>query len=780
MKIHRVLIGALATVTALVAGSLYIHHRPGSENAAPPPKGTHHANVDADAEASGPEPSVIDDLFEEDLFRTAERFTPAVGDERSLAERAAAIQARTRVGLRELVASYESLQAGKAPKTESAGDLAKSIAFLYMHDGDFANAKLWVERALATLEDGSAHSDDRADLVALLGIIAMRRGELENCIACVGPSSCIFPIPHDARHAFPSGSREAIEHFTTYLESHPWDLRVRWLLNLAYMTLGEYPERVPRRFLISIERFRSEATIGRFTNVSTLAGLTSRGPGLAGGSVFDDFNGDRLPDLFATSIDADRGASLFINRGDGSFDDRSGAAGLDAQVYALNARAADFDNDGRLDVVLLRGGWEQAARLSLLRNTGTGFEDVTQRAGMDEPIATEAAEWGDFDNDGYVDLFVCGEYRPDGGDPRNLCRLYRNRGDGTFKDVAAEAGVLNDRYAKGAAWIDFDNDADQDLFVSNMSLPGPMPSRLYRNNADGTFSDVASKMGIAGAVHHFTCVAFDYDNDGWQDLLVSDYHDSLAQVAGWLIGLKLKSARHPFLYRNLEGRAFQDVSAQVGLDRPIAAMSLNIGDLDNDGWLDLHFGTGWMSYSGLTPDLTMLNEAGERFVDITESSGTGHLQKGHGVSFADWDSDGDQDFYVVLGGGYPGDKGYSALFQNPGERRGHYLKIKLVGTTSNRSALGAKIQVETLTDDGIRHLSRRTIGNNGSFGGNSLVQLIGLGAATRVEKLTVFWPVSNTTQTFRNLDADQWIEVTEGTANLREVNVEPAGIWALP
>ena len=208
--------------------------------------------------------------------------------------------------------------------------------------------------------------------MAVLGIVAMRRGEIENCLECVGPSSCIFPIAREAVHRESGGlARGDRSGSRRTWRSAPRDLRVIWLLNLAYMTLGEYPEKVPAEYLIPPDPFRSNGDVGRFENVASPAGLTARGPNLAGGSVFDDFNGDGLPDLFTTSLDADLGASLFVNRGDGTFEDRSASAGLGDQVYALNVARADFDNDGDLDVVLLRGGWEKPLRLSLLRNQAT-------------------------------------------------------------------------------------------------------------------------------------------------------------------------------------------------------------------------------------------------------------------------------------------------------------------------------------------------------------------------------------------------------------------------
>jgi hypothetical protein len=206
----------------------------------------------------------------------------------------------------------------------------------------------------------------------------------------------------------------------------------------------------------------------------------------------------------------------------------------------------------------------------------------------------------------------------------------------------------------------------------------------------------------------------------------------------------------------------------VGLDRPIATMSVNCGDIDNDGFLDLYCGTGWMSFSGLIPNVLLRNVRGERFEDVTASSRTGHLQKGHGISFADWDADGDLDIFCVQGGGYPSDRGYSALYTNPGNGR-HWLKVKLVGTRTNRAALGAWIEVELKGADGRSRSIHRRVGTNGSFGGNSLVELFGLGEARAVDRLTVTWPTSRTTQTFRDLGADRFLVITEGDDRFRIV-----------
>ncbi|MFI5454112.1 MAG: FG-GAP-like repeat-containing protein [Isosphaerales bacterium] len=725
---------------------------------------------------------IIDrDQIDDGGFGMARQYTgsiPGPGFPRGLRE---VIRARGRVGLAVLRAELDHLRLGpRTPREPLAyeGQLLYQIGLLEMYEGRFSEAAASFQKSLEVRRTGGLPPRVRAELMALQGIVAMRQGEVDNQVASFRPSSGIFPIEREAIHTQQAGSRAAIKHFTAYLEKWPDDLRIRWLLNLAYMTLGEYPAKVPPAHLIPLDRFRSKIDVGRFDNVAPRAGLNSRGPNLAGGSVFDDFTGDGLTDLFTTSLDAGLGATLYVNRGDGGFEDRSAAAGLGDQVYAVNVSQVDFDNDGDLDVLLLRGASENPMRLSLLRNNGAGiFDDVTIASGLGEPLSTESAAWGDYDDDGLVDLFVCGEYTSPASDPgtslldpRNRCRLYHNSGNGTFENVAVAAGVTNERCAKGSAWGDYDGDGRLDLFVSNFDGP----CRLYHNDGNGTFHDVASQLGVAGPSHEhsFACWFWDFDNDGRLDLFVNDYSTPGADVVAHYLGLKGKDPSHPRLYRNLGDQGFRDVSLEAGLDWPIAAMGANFGDVDNDGYLDAYFGTGWMSYSGLVPNVMLKNVEGRRFEDVTESSRTGHLQKGHGVSFADWDCDGDLDLFVVLGGISPGDQAYNILFQNPGHGR-HWLKVKLVGTRTNRSALGARLQVELKGPDGAPRSIYRVIGNNSSFGGNSLVETIGLAGAKFVTRLTVYWPTSRTSQSFRDVAAGQAIEITEGTHSFRVLHQPP-------
>jgi hypothetical protein len=535
------------------------------------------------------------------------------------------------------------------------------------------------------------------------------------------------------------------------------------------MTLGEYPASVPPEFLLPLGRFDgASGDPRRMVNIASRVGLNARGESMAGGCLVDDFDGDGRLDVFMPTTDPGRGAILLSNRGDGTFEDVSTAAGLSDQVLSLNACHADYDNDGRLDVLLMRGAWEMPRRMSLLRNRGGVFEDVTLAAGLGEPIATQAAGWADYDNDGHLDLYVAGEFDARRPDPRNRGRLYHNRSDGTFEDVAARAGVTNDRFGKGVAWGDYDDDGRPDLYVSNLGQPG----RLYHNRGDGTFEDVAPLLGVTEPSFGFACWFWDYDNDGRLDLWINPNRATLSEVIRDQLG-QTTSGDRPRLYRNVGGaEVFRDVTAKVGLDRVVLPMGSNFGDVDNDGFLDIYLATGRPSFAYLMPNLLFRNVDGRQFEDITAATGTGHLQKGHGVAMADWDRDGDLDIFLEAGGAVPGDRAHNVLFENPGSGH-HWLSVKLVGTRTNRAALGARIRVDAARADGSVASIHRTITTGSSFGGNPLACTIGLGRAGAIRELQIDWPTSRTRQTFRDVPIDRAIEITEGRGQLRVLDAPP-------
>ncbi|OWK37772.1 CRTAC1 family protein [Fimbriiglobus ruber] len=623
-------------------------------------------------------------------------------------------------------------------------------AALMNYEGEPAKAYQTLTEARAEIEASAGIAEEVLyTFIYYQGLTALRRGETDNCVLCRGESSCILPIAPAAVHTQPTGSRLAIRHFTEYLDRFPDDLEVRWLLNIAHMTLGEYPAGVDPRYLVSLDRYtHSEFDIGRFRDVGHLVGVNRLNQ--AGGAIMDDFDGDGLLDLVVSCFDPTEPMAFYRNKGDGTFEDRTKEAGLSNQVGGgLYCVQADYNNDGRPDIYVCRGAWlNDVVRPSLLRNNGNGtFTDVTAEAGLLDPVNSISASWADYDNDGYLDLFVCVERGP--------CRLYRNRGTGTFEEVAVKAGVSGgpDGGWKGAAWVDFDNDGYPDLFVNNLRST----AILYRNNRDGTFSNVTAAMGIDGPKEGFSCWAWDFDNDGYLDIFATSYNRTLADVVKGLIGQP--HSRYPNkLYRNLGGKGFQDVTKEAGLDMVFATMGSNFGDFDNDGYLDFYLGTGDPMLSTLVPKRMFKNVGGKRFAEITGSSGTGHLQKGHAVACGDWDRNGTVDIFIEMGGAINGDKYHNILFQNPGQGN-NWLSIKLVGKKTNRSAIGARIKVQTAGPEPLT--VHRHVSSGSSFGANPLEQHVGLGKADRVAVLEVYWPTSGTTQVFRDVPVNRGIEVTE-------------------
>jgi hypothetical protein len=645
------------------------------------------------------------------------------------------------------------------PGKEVRALLEKTLLLLY--EGKPRSAYQVLRHARQVTEaDEDVAADWRYTVIFLQGVTGLRIGENENCLKCRGEGACIFPLGPKAIHTNPEGSRLAIRHFTEYLDQFGDDQGVRWLLNLAYMTLGEHPRRVPRKYLMTFENFGSEGNIGRFKDIGHLTGIDRVNQ--SGGAIMDDFNNDGLLDLVVTSWDAATPMAYYRNKGDGTFEDCTQAAGLGKQFGGLNAVQTDYNNDGNLDIFVPRGSWHfYPMRPSLLRNNGNGtFTDVTAQAGLMHPVNSHCGTWADFDNDGFLDLYLCNETGPN--------RLYRNRGDGTFEEVAARAGVQGKQECcKGAVWLDYDNDGYPDLFVSYLnSTP-----QLFHNNRNGTFTDVTAAMGIDGPRSGFSCWAFDYNNDGWVDIFVTCYERTLGDIVTDMQGPhQNKNMDVTRLYRNHQGKYFEDVSKATGVAKVFSAMGCNFADFDNDGYLDFYLGTGAPPLSTVVPNRMFKNVGGQRFADITATSGTGHLQKGHGVACGDWRRCGSVDLFMEVGGATPGDQYHNVLFLNPGQGN-HWLTVKLVGKKTNRAAIGARIKVITTGRNSLT--VHRHVTSGGSFGANPLQQTIGLGKARSVATLEIYWPTSRTTQVFRNLAVDQAVEVTEFAEEYRKFHWAP-------
>ena len=634
--------------------------------------------------------------------------------------------------------------------------------------GDAAGAIEHIEAAAALAPVAGLGQHEMASLQLARAITYLRQAEISNCIRRHNAQCCIFPLEGGGVHLQSDPTRRAQEIYLQYLQRKPDHLGARWLLNLVSMALKEHPDSVPEQLLIPPAAFASDYDVGRFVDVAPKVGVDTFN--LCGGVIVDDFDGDNLLDIVTSTFDP-RGPLTYYRNRAGTFEDLSAPSHANDQLGGLNCVAADYDNDGDMDVLVLRGAWlneEGRIRNSLLRNdlsTSGRFVDVTHAAGLATPAyPTQVAAWGDYDNDGDVDLFIGNEGTID-APPKGHnypAQLFRNNGDGTFTDIAEQAGVNDEQYAKGVTAGDFDNDGDLDIYVSNIG-----PNRLYRNNGDGTFTDVAPSFGVTEPVgRSFATWFFDYDNDGYLDLFVAAYDANMDDVAADYLGLP-HNATAPCLYHNDGGQGFTDVTVQLGLDHPYLPMGANFGDVDNDGYLDIYLTTGDPDYGSLMPNVMLRNDRGRRFQNVTTSGGFGHLQKGHGVAFADIDQDGDQDIYHQLGGFYPGDGFHNALFLNPGHGH-HWLTLRLVGATSNRQGVGARIAVVVDTPQGPLTF-HRAVGCGSSFGGSPLRQEIGLGKARAINRIEVRWPTSQTSQTFTNVPMNCMIEITEGAQTFRRV-----------
>jgi hypothetical protein len=653
---------------------------------------------------------------------------------------------------------------------DTQATISANLAIEFLRIGEFDKAVTTIDQAMEKAE--SASPPVISALRRTRATIYLRKAEISNCVERHNRSCCIFPLTNGGVHTVAEPIKQSFTDYLQCLKENPAALDVRWLVNVTAMAAGEYPDSVPVEFRIPPNVFESEADIGRFHDVAPELGLADLN--LAGGSIFEDFDNDGWLDIVSSSCDPAGPLVFKRNNADGTWSDLSESSGLSLQKGGLNCIGGDYDNDGDVDVLVLRGAWmlmEGRIRNSLLRNNGDNtFTDVTHEANLAEPaMPTQAAAWFDFDGDDWLDLFIGNEslreLEPEKGG-EFPCQLFRNNGNGTFTDMATSAGVTNDRYTKGVTAGDYDNDGDMDLYCSNVGK-----NRLYRNNGDGTFTDVAEAAGVTQPEgRSFVPWFFDYDNDGWLDLFVGNYESKLPDFAAHALGADGEIHR-PALYHNNGDGTFSDYAITMGLNRPFLPMGANFGDFDNDGWLDIYLGTGDPNYETLTPNVALRNKEGWRFQDITMSAGLGHLQKGHGVAFGDWDHDGDQDIFHQLGGFFEGDRFQNVLFENPGHSHA-FLVLKLIGVTTNKSAYGARIRVDVTTPEGNRSI-HRAVGSVSSFGGSPQRQEIGLGNATAIEKVEITWPAGGIKHELMDLSLNATYRIIEGSALAERLPNEP-------
>ena len=611
-----------------------------------------------------------------------------------------------------------------------------------------------------------------ADAQKSLALAYLRLGERNNCISNHASGSCIFPIQGKGIYTDPAASEKAIKGYEAVLRQKPTDLDARWLLNIAYMTIGQYPGKVPPDLLIpGLDKDSSDYKVKPFTDISVDLGL-NRFRSQAGGSIVDDFNNDGYLDVVTSSWDLEESMHYFRNNGDGTFTDVSKQSGLADIKGGLNIIQADYNNDGFTDILVCRGAWlREAGRQpkTLLRNNGDGtFTDVTVQSGILSFSPTQTATWADFNNDGWVDLFIGNESLP--GAPPHPAELYINNQDGTFTNVADQAGCDAVFFMKGVTSGDYNKDGWPDIFISGLDGRKMLLRNKGVHSKIPQFEDVTREAGLdKHLTFTFPTWFFDYDNDGWPDIFVCGYAFKgplAATAAAEALHVLPADASKMYLYHNNHDGTFTEVTREMGLDRPVFAMGANFGDIDNDGWPDMYLGTGNPDFGSLIPNKMFKNIGGQKFADVTASARVGNLQKGHGVAFADIDNDGDQDIFIEVGGAYKSDGYYNSLYLNPGQAdSNNWVSLLLKGTQSNHSAIGAHIEVY-FREDGVKRSVYMDVTSGGSFGGNPFRKEIGIGKAKMIDELVIRWPTSGVVQTFKDVAPREFLTIEEGRDKL--------------
>lgn len=635
-------------------------------------------------------------------------------------------------------------------------ELAPRTAAAYMGMGYLRvepTQMLDLQEAAAMFARARALEPDNLEAAFELGKVRLCQGDQEVAIAAFQDLLAQNPEHFFARYQlgmalylkgdYPAAAAE----LRRTAELAPNSLATLWALYLAYKKLGGYPEDLAATYRREWEPKTGLEVGVRLVDVAASAGVARRG--LGRGSAWADYDGDGDLDLF--TMGQFSGNSLYRNDG-GVFADRAAEAGVAAEG-GMGCAFADYDNDGDADLYLTRNGWYGKAPNTLFRNEGNGhFADVSVQAGVEDGGSSFTACWGDVDNDGNLDLLVTDGVTGD-GTPN---RLYHHDGRGGFTDVALEAGIRPGR-SIGSTFGDYDNDGDLDLYIVNFNNI----NAFYRNDTDPrkgevSFTDVTRETRTQLPLGGYFAFFFDYDNDGNLDLFCSELSDYETALYSKLNGHTPLDRNRPALYHN-EGKGhFEDLTYQAGLGKSFGSTGVQCGDFDGDGYPDIYLANGGAEIDRLEPDGLLLNLRDGKFADIAAPLGLEQLGKGHGVSFADYDGDGDQDIYVPVGGTYPGDPWTNKLFRNDTPDR-HWLTLRLVGARSNRDGIGARVRVRAGGQTRYAEVS-----SGGGAGANNSLQIeMGLSRAERVEELEIRWP-SGQVDTHRDLAVNQVVVVKEG------------------
>ena len=531
-------------------------------------------------------------------------------------------------------------------------------------------------------------------------------------------------------------------------------LKALWLLHLSYEQSGADPDELPPEYHFHVRTPPAAMpSAPSFVDVAADAGVAKIDRGRGGSWL--DYDGDGDWDLFSVGIHSNH--ALYRNDSE-HFSEQTAAMGLADPRGGWGASAADPDDDGDPDLFVTRDAWEGVAPNSLYRNDGeAGFTDVAASAAVAGAQASFTATWGDYDVDGRLDLYVANGVIADGG-ANSLHRNISTPGTLLFADVAADAGVGDTLKTVGTATGDYDGDGWPDIYSVNIGGPNRLFRNLMGTSGRLEFVDTAPTSGVVFPVEGgYVTFFLDYDNDGRLDLFVSTmsgFEDFLhSAVAGQAV-----EPNRPFLYRNEGDGTFTDVAVLAGLGRSFGTMGAGVGDVNNDGLPDIYLANGGPEMSRLEPNILFQQRGDGTFADVSDIAGVGNLGKGHGVTFADYDADGDLDLYAGLGGHYNADVWPNALYRNDGpgdEPVGHSVSVRAL--SGARDAIGATITVRA----GRRTVHGQIATGFGFGSSNSPGFFAGTGAA-RAETLEVRWP-DGTRQTWSNLPPATHITVRAGS-----------------
>jgi tetratricopeptide (TPR) repeat protein len=680
-------------------------------------------------------------------------------------------------------AKHWEIQVAKAGTPQEWVSLQFKMGLELLNAGKTESAIVALEKVIDKIENElqMGLNQNTKAIYEMQALAYLRMGEQANCIQQHNSASCIIPLQPEGYHKFTRGSERAVQLYENILNAFPDDRQSQWLLNIAYMTLGGYPEKVPGQYLIPANHFSSGVkNFQRFEEVAIQNGVAEIG--LSGGVSFEDFDNDGLLDLFTTSYGLSDPCHLYRNTGDG-FEDVSDQAGLSGITGGLNTIHADYNNDGYTDILILRGAWFNKGGYipnSLLRNNGDGtFTDVTIEAGLLSYHPTQAGCWADFNNDGWLDLYIGNETTEVEGETlRHPNELYINNQDGTFRETAVASGVATEAWVKGVTAGDINNDKWVDIYVS---MPG-VGNKLFVNQGvqDGIlrFVEYGGPAGVQQPSLSFPAWMWDYNNDGWTDIFAASYDVrkigyAPSEQLNEFLDKQVDAQEIPRLYLNNGDGTFSDQTQAAGVDKVMFAMGCNFGDLNNDGYLDFYIGTGTPDLRSVVPNRMFLNKGNGAFSEVT-MDGFGHIQKGHGIAFADYDNDGDEDIYCVMGGAYEGDVSQNVLFQNTNQNN-NWICLRLEGVSANKSAIGARVRVDIKEKNGRQRSIYRTVNTGGSFGAGSLQQEIGIGTGS-VEKLEIQWPGPDfKVQVFEEVENNRFIRIKQDTDKLVYENRNMAG-----